>query len=274
MASFIDGQQFKLTISYFLGQYLLKEELHTGESDLFSSLTLLNIDKTWYVDSDFSLPVDMSTSWLNYATVINEETATYTLSLYADPNEGLSTPISSICVTNIGNIVSPNGASVIFGAETDEDNAIDITHANQHTFNPYNIVIVEEDTDETLPADQITFDPEPNSALTSDDVQNAINELEQIVYATTPVFTQEVWELTEGATSQSLTGTFSPATMMVYYNGLLINDTIHFSLTGKIIQFLDFSAEAGDILTVIGLSSSGGVGGTNINAASLIGGSY
>lgn len=175
-------------------------------------------------------------------------------------------------VIKLGNIVSPNGASVIFGAESTQDNR-GIETVNSDTYLPYDIVIVEEDTDETLPAHQITFEPEPDSALTSNNVQSAISELEQIVYATTPVFTQEVWELAEGATSQSLTGTFSPAAMMVYYNGLLINDTIHFSLIGKTIQFLGFSAEAGDILTVIGLSSSGG-GNVNINAASLIGGGY
>ena len=46
--------------------------------------------------------------------------------------------------------------------------------------------------------------------------------------------------------------------MMVFYNGLLINEGIHFSLSGKIISFLDFAAEEGDILTIIGLASAGG----------------
>lgn len=47
--------------------------------------------------------------------------------------------------------------------------------------------------------------------------------------------------------------------MMVFYNGLLINEGIHFSLSGKIISFLDFAAEEGDILTVIGLAASGSI---------------
>ena len=52
----------------------------------------------------------------------------------------------------IGNIVSPNGASVIFGAESSEDGT-SLKTTNSDTYLPYDIVIVEEDTDETLPAE-------------------------------------------------------------------------------------------------------------------------
>ena len=171
----------------------------------------------------------------------------------------------------VGNIVSPNGASVIFGAESTQDHR-DIEILNSDTYLPYDIVIVEEDTDETIPANQVTFNPSSNSILTSDNVQSAINELTLAVYATARGFTQEVCVLTEGAISRTLSGTFSPESMMVFYNGLLINNTIHFLLVGKTIQFLDFAAEEGDILTVIGFSSSGE--SVDVNAASLIGGSY
>lgn len=85
-------------------------------------------------------------------------------------------------VINLGNIVSPNGASVIFGAESTQDKqGIEIN--NSDTYLPYNIVIVEEDTDETIPADMISFEPNPLSALSSTTVQNAVNELEQVVYS-------------------------------------------------------------------------------------------
>lgn len=60
---------------------------------------------------------------------------------------------------------------------------------------------------------------------------------------------------------------------MVFYNGLLINETIHYNFTSNVISFIDFTAEEGDILTVIGLAA-GGNSGTSINAAALIGGSY
>lgn len=189
--------------------------------------------------------------------------------------------MAPIYMTNTGNIVSPNGAAIIFGAETNEENAIDITVANDETYNPYNIVIVEEDTDESIPAEQITFSPNPGSSLTGETVQTAINELEQAIYNNVPIFTQEVIDLNAGASSCSLSKSFSSNATMVFYNGILINSGKHYSMTNSTISFSGFSAEAGDILTVIGLAASGGNSGgsgsgdgTGIDAAALIGGSY
>ena len=90
----------------------------------------------------------------------------------------------------LGNIVSPNGASVIFGAESSDD-AKSLKTTNSETYLPYDIVIVEEDPDEKIPATQIEYFSSANSAIKSVDVQGAITELENIIYATTPVFTQE-----------------------------------------------------------------------------------
>lgn len=172
----------------------------------------------------------------------------------------------------LGNIVSPNGASVIYGAESTEDH-LNIETTNSETYKPYSIVIVEEDTDETIPAMQVTYDPPAGSAITSTDAQGAISELEGIIYSSVPVFSQEIWELSTNQASQALTKTFSKDAMMVFYNGLLINETIHYNFTSNVISFIDFTAEEGDILTVIGLAA-GGNSGTSINAAALIGGSY
>ena len=70
----------------------------------------------------------------------------------------------------MGNIISPNGASVIFGSESTEDNK-NIETVNSETYMPYDIVIVEEDVDETLPAEQISFAPDlDNSQITTTDV--------------------------------------------------------------------------------------------------------
>ena len=172
----------------------------------------------------------------------------------------------------LGNIVSPNGASIIFGAES-TDNNLDILTQNYDTYAPYNIVVVEEDDDESIPAEQVTFSPGPSSNLTSSNAQSAISELEQIVYNSVPVFTQETYELTANQSYQSLSKQFTSSAMMVYYNGLLINESIHFNFSNNAISLIGFSAEVGDILTVIGLAA-GGSGGANINAAALIGGSY
>lgn len=175
-------------------------------------------------------------------------------------------------ILKLGNIVSPNGASIIFGAESTEDH-LNIETTNSETYNPYSIVIVEEDTDDTIPADQVTYFAGINSAITSTTAQGAISQLEQIIYNSVPIFSQEIWELTPNQTSQVLTKTFSKDAMMVYYNGLLINETYHYTFESNTISFIDFAAEEGDILTVIGLAASGG-GGANIDLTALIGGSY
>lgn len=172
----------------------------------------------------------------------------------------------------LGNIVSPNGASVIFGAESSDD-AKSLKTTNSETYLPYDIVIVEEDTNETIPAMQVTYEPTSGSAITSTDAQSAITELEQIIYSNVPVFTQEVHELSTNQTSQVLTNTFSENAMMVYYNGLLINKTYHYTFASNTISFIDFAAEAGDLLTVIGLAASGSTG-SSMNASALIRGEY
>lgn len=76
---------------------------------------------------------------------------------------------------NIGNLVTPNGASLLFGAETTPDN-LEIMRDNEHTWNPYTIVI-DEETDESVFADMINYIPAPGSVITANDVQGAINQL-------------------------------------------------------------------------------------------------
>lgn len=77
---------------------------------------------------------------------------------------------------NIGNLVTPNGASLIFGSEASND-ALSLKTNHTETFNPYTIVIEEEDDGDTLPATQITYDPPVDSPLTATTVDAAINEL-------------------------------------------------------------------------------------------------
>lgn len=156
-----------------------------------------------------------------------------------------------------GNVVSPSGASMIFGATGNEDNT-NIGTTNEDSYSPYSIVILEEDADETIPGEQITFSPGANSHLTSSNVNAAVNELEQVVYNSVPIFTQEVKTATANQSEFTLTKTFVASNMMVFYNGLLINNGIHYSFSSNKITLLDFTAENGDILTVIGLAASRG----------------
>lgn len=113
-----------------------------------------------------------------------------------------------------GNIVSPNGASIAY-IEKNE-----ITGQNDILNTPYTI----------------EFTNEPDE---------------------TPTFSQETI-VVEAADQYefNLENQFLINNMMVFYNGLLINHGIHytFSSSNKIITLIDFSAEKGDIITIIGLA--------------------
>ena len=102
-----------------------------------------------------------------------------------------------------------------------------------------------------------------------------LNELQQMIYNNTPTLIQESWELSANQSSLTLNNNYSTDSIMVYYNGLLINNTIHYTYSenSKQLSFLGFSAEAGDILTVMQISTTGQAG-IAINPAVLIGGAY
>lgn len=76
---------------------------------------------------------------------------------------------------NIGNLVTPNGASMIFGTEA-SDNALNLKTEHDETWNPYTIVI-DEEIDENIPANIVDYDPPANSILTATTVEEAINQL-------------------------------------------------------------------------------------------------
>lgn len=76
---------------------------------------------------------------------------------------------------NIGNLVTPNGASLLFGAETTPNN-LEIIRDNEHTWNPYTIII-DEEIDANITADTVDYTPPSGSIITANDVQGAINQL-------------------------------------------------------------------------------------------------
>lgn len=84
-------------------------------------------------------------------------------------------------------------------------------------------------------------------------------------------FTLETVTATAGASTFTLTKSFSASKMLVFYNGLLINSDVHYTYADKVITLVEFTAEADDIITVVGLLST--TGGT-ANAENLIGGAY
>lgn len=76
---------------------------------------------------------------------------------------------------NIGNLVTPNGASMIFGTEA-SDNALNLKTEHSETWNPYTIVI-DEEIDENVPANMVDYTPQEDGILTATDVQGAIDQL-------------------------------------------------------------------------------------------------
>ena len=157
----------------------------------------------------------------------------------------------------LGNIVTPNGASLIFGSEYNENELVKV-NANADTYNPYTIVVVEEE-DDLIPADDILYTNGFTGEVQS--VQEAIDDVYQVAANATPTLITEMKKFSGGESSYTLTKSFSQSSMLVFYNGLLLNETIHYTFNMNKITLVDFTAEANDILTVVGLGS-GGSGGT------------
>lgn len=190
-----------------------------------------------------------------------------------------------ISVNNQGNIVSPNGATFLYGSKITESNdSVSIVEQDQILL-PYEILIVDED-DEGIPAESIIYEPIPGSEISGSTVASAINELEDLkvsksgdtmtgalilsgreptdeneavskkyVDNATPSFSQERFVASGGETSFTLNSQLPGDSMMVFYNGLLVNLGIHYNYANNVITLDGFSAEANDIITVIGLAA-------------------
>lgn len=153
---------------------------------------------------------------------------------------------------------------------------------------PYNILIVDEDDDETIPADNITYEAASGSEITGTNLASVIPELESLkvsksgdtmtgalilsgadpveeneavskkyVDNSTPVFSQQMFTAAAGQTQFTLSNNLPSNAMMVFYNGLLINLNTHYTYNNSIITLSGYSAEADDIITVIGLAAPG-----------------
>ena len=155
----------------------------------------------------------------------------------------------------LGDVISPKGASIIFGKTTD-DSLLGV-EPNGDTFAPYTVVITEED--DLLTANDITYVDQSGNTQT---VQDAIDDVYQVAANATPALITEMKQFSGGESSYTLTKTFSQASMLVFYNGLLLNETIHYEFSMNKITLVGFTAENKDILTVVGLGSGGSGTGT------------
>lgn len=190
-----------------------------------------------------------------------------------------------ISVNNQGNIVSPNGATFLYGSKVTESNdSVSIVEQDQILL-PYEILIVDED-DEGIPAESIVYESISGSEISGSTVASAINELDNLKVAksgdtmtgalilsgreptneneavskkyvdnATPSFSQERFVASGGETAFTLNISLPGDSMMVFYNGLLINLGIHYTYANNVITLDGFSAEANDIITVIGLAA-------------------
>ena len=155
----------------------------------------------------------------------------------------------------LGDVISPKGASIIFG-KTIDDSLLGV-EPNGDTFAPYTVVITEED--DLLTANDVTYVDQSGNTQT---VQDAIDDVYQVAANATPTLITEMTRLPSGADSYTLTKSFSTDSMLVFYNGLLLNETIHYTFNMNKITLIDFEAETNDILTVVGLGSGGSGTGT------------
>lgn len=85
-----------------------------------------------------------------------------------------------VSINNQGNIISPNGATFLYGSKITESNDnVSIVEQDQILL-PYEILIVDEDDDETIPAESVSYEPSSSSELTGSTVASIINELENL----------------------------------------------------------------------------------------------
>ena len=78
-----------------------------------------------------------------------------------------------------GNLVTPKGASLIFGKEANSSFS-DILTNNDDTYSPYTIVITEESENETISAAAVEYN-NSTTTIASDNVQGAITELHNYI---------------------------------------------------------------------------------------------
>ena len=78
-----------------------------------------------------------------------------------------------------GNLITPKGASLIFGKEINSDDKTELAQRREDTYSPYTIVITEEDDDNNsyISASEINFNNN-QSDLSATNVQGAIEEIE------------------------------------------------------------------------------------------------
>lgn len=164
--------------------------------------------------------------------------------------------MAEINIQNIGNVITPKGGSLILAKSVDANN-LEILEESTESYSSYTIIATEEEQDEPIYASEIVFQPTDN--IDANNVQDAFVGVEQLIDNNTPQFIREAVIIDEdGESTFILENTFSSVRMLVFYNGLLLEPSLHYIYTNNTITLIDFTSEAGDVLSVVGITSQGG----------------
>lgn len=102
----------------------------------------------------------------------------------------------------------------------------------------------------------------PSAAIYAELVkQNKINDNElYLVEGADHVVNKFTFTATEGQTTFTIPFAFDDSSALtVYYNGVMMKETDNYTVSGKDITLVDFTAEAGDYLTVMGIEGAAAV---------------
>ena len=102
----------------------------------------------------------------------------------------------------------------------------------------------------------------PSAAIYAELVkQNKINDNElYLVEGEDHVVNKFTFTATEGQTTFTIPFAFEDSSALtVYYNGVMMKETDNYTVSGKDITLIDFTAEAGDYLTVMGIEGAAAV---------------
>lgn len=102
----------------------------------------------------------------------------------------------------------------------------------------------------------------PSAAIYAELIkQNKINDNElYLVEGEDHVVNKFTFTATEGQTTFTIPFAFEDSSALtVYYNGVMMKETDNYTISGKDITLVDFTAEAGDYLTVMGIEGAAAV---------------
>lgn len=163
-------------------------------------------------------------------------------------------PFPTNSATDLGNAISPNGASIFLGKTTSADRQA-IDKLREESYQPYNITMLDQWSTDMIPASSIPIEMPKDQSLSGNTVQDVLPQLEYRIVTAIPRFTieaktAEAYDLSEITLNNSYT-----SSAQVFYNGILMNANQQYTLKDNKITLIGFTTYEGDIITVVGPAS-------------------